>query len=42
MGMICWLMCEHHITPGKYYQMTEGEKTVLSAVYLWEMERRSK
>lgn len=35
-----YLFKEHHILPGQYWAMPEGEKTVLWAMYIWDMERR--
>lgn len=35
-----WLLSEHHVTPGKFYTMPEGEKEILRAFYQKTMEIR--
>ena len=35
-----YLFREHHLTPGEYHRMPEGEQILLQAFYLWDMERR--
>lgn len=35
-----WLLSEHHVLPGAYYQMPEGEKTLTRAFYQHIMEQR--
>lgn len=36
-----WLLREHHILPGDYYRLPEGDKTILKGFFAYEMERRS-
>lgn len=28
-----WMLNEHHVLPGTYYRLPEGEKTVIRACY---------
>lgn len=38
--MLFWLFNEHHVTPGNFYTMPEGEKEILRAFYDKTMENR--
>lgn len=38
---LCWyLFREHHLTPGRFFRMPEGEKQLLRAFFELEMEGR--
>lgn len=36
-----WLLSEHHVLPGAYYRMPEGEKVVVRSFFEKTMEARS-
>lgn len=40
MGVMLWLLNEHHVLPGVYYRMPEGEKTVVRELFRYTMEQR--
>lgn len=35
-----WLFREHHMMPGEYYRLPEGDKVVIRAFFSFEMEKR--
>ena len=35
-----WLLNEHHVLPGAYYRMPEGENVVVRAIFERIMEAR--
>lgn len=35
-----WLLSEHHVLPGEYYKMPEGEKTLVRVFFEKIMEGR--
>ena len=37
-----YLFREHHLTPGGYSGLPEGEKVLLRAFFLYDMEQRKK
>ena len=38
--MMLWLLHEHHVLPGTYAALPEGEKMLLRAMYRWIAELR--
>jgi len=36
-----WLLHEHHILPGQYYSLPEGEKQLLYLMKQWENDLRN-
>ncbi len=38
--MMLWLLHEHHILPGAYTKLPEGEKTLLRIMYQWITDLR--
>lgn len=38
--MMLWLLNEHHVLPGQYYRMPEGEKVLLRLMFERIMEAR--
>lgn len=39
---MCYLFAEHHILPGSYYNLPQGDKVVIRAFFEWIMEHRYK
>jgi len=40
MQLMFWLFREHHVLPGTYYRLPEGEKLLIRAFFTHEMEVR--
>lgn len=38
--MMLWLLNEHHVLPGVYYRLPQGEKAVLRVLFERIMEAR--
>lgn len=36
-----WLLDEHHVLPGRYYQMAEGEKALIRLMFNRIMDARN-
>jgi hypothetical protein len=40
MQLLFYLLTVHHILPGSYYNLPEGEKVVVRAIFEKDMDRR--
>ena len=40
MQVMYYMLNEHHTLPGTYYNLSEGEKVVIRAIYIYTMEQR--
>lgn len=41
MQVMLWLLNEHHLLPGRYKALPEGEKELLRAMYCYIAKQRS-
>ena len=40
MQVMLWLLTEHHLLPGRYKALAEGEKELLRCFYIYTMTQR--
>lgn len=42
MQVMLWLLHDHHVLPGRYMALPEGEKELLRVMFSYIMRQRSK